>query len=100
MTHLEKVSTFDPVIHPPNRLRICAVLDQAGEFEFAAVRDLVGVSDSVLSKQLAVLIDAGYATQRHAVRDTRRRVWLALTPAGRDAFHRHVQALRAIVGDA
>lgn len=88
---------FDPVIHPPNRLRICAVLDRSGEFEFSAIRDLVGVSDSVLSKQLAVLMEAGYVKQRRAIRETRQRVWLSLTPAGQQAFRGHVAALQAIV---
>ena len=88
---------FDPIIHPPNRLRICAVLDRSGEFEFGAIRDLVGVSDSVLSKQLAVLMDAGYVKQRRAIRETRQRVWLSLTPAGQAAFRGHVAALQAIV---
>ena len=101
MTEIDDVQgLFDPVIHPSHRLRICAALDQAGEFEFAAVRDLVGVSDSVLSKQLAVLIEAGYVKQRRAVRETRQRVWLSLTPAGRNAFSGHVRALHAIVGPA
>lgn len=47
------------------------MLDHSGEFEFSAVREIVGVSDSVLSKQLAVLMEAGYVQQRRGVRDTR-----------------------------
>ena len=92
------VEAFDPIIHPAHRLRICAVLDQSGEFEFSTVRDLVGVSDSVMSKQLAVLMDADYVVQRRAVRGSRQRVWISLTPAGRHAFRGHVRALRSIVG--
>lgn len=90
--------TFDPVIHAPHRLRICAMLDHSGEFEFSAVREVVGVSDSVLSKQLAVLMEAGYVQQRRGVRDTRQRVWLSLTDSGRRAFQAHVQSLRALLG--
>ena len=89
---------FDPVIHAPHRLRICATLEHPGEFEFGAVRDIVGVSDSVLSKQLAVLMEAGYVQQRRAVRDTRQRVWLSLTDSGRRAFQGHVRALRDLLG--
>lgn len=74
------------------------MLDQSGEFEFSAVRDLVGVSDSVLSKQVAVLMDAGYVVQRRGIRGSRQRVWLSMSDSGRTAFHGHVQALRAIVG--
>ncbi|MGA5420958.1 transcriptional regulator [Streptomyces lavendulocolor] len=89
---------FDTTIHAPNRLRICALLDTAGEAEFATVQEQLGVSASVLSKHVTVLADAGYVEQRKAVRDTRARVWLRLTRPGRDAYHAHLAALRAIVG--
>ena len=89
---------FDPLIHPPHRLRICATLEPFDEYEFAALRDVVGVSDSVLSKQLTILMDARYVAQRRATRDGRQRVWLRLTDPGRAAFAGHVRALREIVG--
>jgi hypothetical protein len=41
-----------------------------------------------------------HLTQRRAVRDTRQRVWLSLTPAGRSAYRGHVAALHRIVGRA
>ena len=93
----EAVHGFDTVIHAPHRLRICALLDTASEAEFGIVQKHLDVSASVLSKQVAVLMDAGYVAQRKAVRDTRQRVWLYLTDAGRAAYQGHVAALRAIV---
>nr|WP_189321382.1 transcriptional regulator [Streptomyces flaveus] len=89
---------FDTTIHAPNRLRICALLDTAGEAEFAVVQRQLDVSASVLSKHVTVLMEAGYVEQRKAVRDTRQRVWLRLTRQGRDAYQAHLAALRAIVG--
>ncbi|MFI1652275.1 transcriptional regulator [Streptomyces avidinii] len=89
---------FDITIHAPNRLRICALLDTAGEAEFATVQRELDVSASVLSKHVTVLMDADYVEQRKAVRDTRQRVWLRLTRRGRDAYQAHLAALRAIVG--
>ena len=89
---------FDPIIHAPHRLRICAALEPWEDYEFSALRDVVGVSDSVLSKQLAVLMDAGYVTQTRALREGRQRVSLRLTGLGRAAFRGHVRALRDIVG--
>ncbi|WP_033324529.1 transcriptional regulator [Streptomyces yerevanensis] len=89
---------FDTTIHAPNRLRICALLDTAGEAEFAVVQRQLDVSASVLSKHVTVLMEAGYVEQRKAVRDTRQRVWLRLTDQGRDAYQAHLAALRAIVG--
>ncbi|QIJ63777.1 transcriptional regulator [Streptomyces sp. JB150] len=91
---------FDATIHAPNRLRICALLDAAGEAEFGLVQNQLGVSASALSKHVTVLMDAGYVEQRKAVRNTRQRVWLRLTPRGRDAYQGHLAALRAIVGSS
>lgn len=92
------MTEFNTVIHAPNRLRICAALDPMEEVEFAWLRDTLGVSDSVLSKQITVLVEAGYVAQRRAVRETRQRVWLRLTKQGRAAYRAHVVALHAIVG--
>ncbi|MEU9118746.1 transcriptional regulator [Streptomyces sp. NPDC048506] len=89
---------FDATIHAPNRLRVCALLDTAGEAEFAVVQKQLDVSASVLSKHVTVLMEAGYVEQRKAVRDTRQRVWLRLTGEGRRAYQAHLAALRAIVG--
>ena len=90
-------SGFDPVLHPPARLQIAAVLARVGEAEFARLREIVGVSDSVLSKHLAALADAGHIRLRKAAVDGRQRTWASLTRGGRKAFQAHVAALQAIV---
>ncbi|MER5478347.1 transcriptional regulator [Streptomyces sp. NPDC002734] len=89
---------FDATVHAPNRLRVCALLDAAGEAEFGLVQQQLELSASALSKHVGVLMEAGYVEQRKAVRDTRQRVWLRLTRQGREAYHGHLAALRAIVG--
>lgn len=88
---------LDGVIHPPHRLQICAMLNASREVEFGTLRDHLGVSDSVLSKQLAHLVEAGYVAQRRALKDSRHRVWLRLTARGRSAYLQHLAALRAIL---
>ena len=90
---------FDDLIHAPARLRICAALDHVREIEFGALLTLLGISKSALSKHITVLADAGYVTQRRAVRDTRQRVWLRLTETGRSAYRGHVAALHHIVAE-
>lgn len=87
---------FDEVVHAPNRLRICSMLSTMAEVEFAALRDALGVSDSVLSKQLKALEDAGYLTVRKSPFEGRTRTWAALTAAGREAFAGHVAELRRL----
>jgi DNA-binding MarR family transcriptional regulator len=97
---MSRAARFDPIIHAPHRLRICGLLADIKELEFGPLRDALSVSDSVLSKQLAVLAEAGYVRSRRARRDARQRVWLALTPEGLERFRAHVAALHEIVGDA
>jgi DNA-binding MarR family transcriptional regulator len=87
---------FDEIIHAPNRLRICSMLSAMNEVEFAALREALGVSDSVLSKQLKALEDAGYLSVRKSPLDGRTRTWAALTPAGKAAFNGHVAELRRL----
>lgn len=92
----EAIPGLNRAIHPLPRLRICALLDPVTEEEFATLRDLLQTSDSALSKQVAALADAGYLSQRRAVRGGKSRVWVQLTDTGRSAFHRHVAALTAM----
>ncbi|MEU4690100.1 transcriptional regulator [Actinoplanes sp. NPDC023714] len=87
---------FDETIHAPNRLRICAFLDAMNSAEFSVLRDMLGVADSVLSKHLKVLQDAGYASVAKPTGRGRVKTWVSLTPAGKKAYARHVAALRAL----
>ncbi|MFK7846522.1 MAG: winged helix-turn-helix domain-containing protein [Rhodothermales bacterium] len=88
---------LDPVIHAPNRLRICAMLAPLEEAEFKVLREELGVSDSVLSKQISQLVDAGYVKIRKAAVNGRQRTWAQLTDTGRNAFDRHIEALQRII---
>jgi DNA-binding MarR family transcriptional regulator len=87
---------FDAVLHPPARLQIAAVLAQAQEAEFAMLKDVTGASDSVMSKHLSALAEAGYVRLRKAAFDGRQRTWASLTSSGRAAFRRHVGALERL----
>ncbi len=91
---------FDPVIHAPLRLQICAILSAADEAEFALVREETGVSESVLSKHVKQLEEAGHVKVRKATFASRQRTWLGLTPAGRRAFAAHLDALTRLAAAA
>lgn len=90
------VELLDPLIHPPARLQLMALLADVSEMEFGTARDVLGVSDSVLSKHLAQLSDARYIELRKATVNTRQRTWIVATAAGRKAFKGHVAALQAL----
>lgn len=91
---------IDTVLHAPARLQIAAVLARVDEVEFATLRDITQVSDSVLSKHLSALGEAGYLTIRKAAQDGRQRTWAAFTPQGAKAFKAHMAALQALVESA
>lgn len=91
---------LDPVIHAPARLQLAAMLASVDEMEFATARETLDVSDSVLSKHLSQMQEAGYVRLRKAALDGRQRTWLALTAKGRAALDQHLRGLEAIVAIA
>lgn len=95
-----KGSGIDMALHAPARLQIAAVLARVDDMEFATLREITDVSDSVLSKHLSALGEAGYVRLRKAAQDGRQRTWAALTPAGARAFKAHLAALQALIDSA
>lgn len=91
---------LDEVIHAPVRFSMVAALAGVDEAAFARVRDALGVSDSTLSKQATRLEEAGYLKVRKGYVGKRPRTWFSLTAEGRAAYAAHLDALRAIAGDA
>jgi DNA-binding transcriptional ArsR family regulator len=91
---------IDTLLHAPARLQIAAVLARVDEVEFATLREITEVSDSVLSKHLSALGEAGYVTLRKAAQDGRQRTWVAFAPRGAKAFKAHMAALQALIESA
>ncbi|MDT0200353.1 transcriptional regulator [Nocardioides sp. AE5] len=87
---------FDEIIHAPNRLQICALLATVARAEFSTIRDSLQVADSVASKHLKVLADAGYVKLDKPTGEGRVRTWASLTKEGRVAFAGHVAELQRL----
>mgnify|MGYP000926453176 FL=1 len=87
---------LDELLTHAVRFSVVAALSGVERAEFALVRDTVEVSDSVLSKQVALLEGAGYVEVEKGKVGRRPRTWLSLTADGEQAFTRHLAALRAI----
>ena len=90
------LTELDPLLSSPKRLACLGAIAAARELEFVALRELLEISDSDLSKQLKSLSDAGYVTARKAGRASTRTTWLAATKPGRAALADHVAALRKL----
>ena len=78
------------------RFSIAALLAAASKVEFSFVRDHVEVTDSILSKQVSAMEQAGYVKVEKGHVGKRPRTWLSLTKDGRRTFQRHMAALREI----
>ncbi|PJJ71394.1 winged helix DNA-binding protein [Diaminobutyricimonas aerilata] len=94
--HAHPRHRLDDLLTHPVRLSVVATLAAAEEAEFGFVRDTVQVSDSLLSKQVALLEGAGYVQVKKGYVGKRPRTWLRLSPDGRAVYLRHLEALRDI----
>jgi DNA-binding MarR family transcriptional regulator len=90
---------IDPIIHAPNRLKICAMLTTVAEIEFKLLKEHLEISDSVLSKHLKALEEPCYIKLKKRSDLGRQRTWVSLTTKGREAFNIHIDALKEIVGN-
>lgn len=88
---------LDPLIHAPARLQVVTTLSAVSEAEFATLRAILSVSDSVLSKHISALVDAGYVRSRKGIQAGRRTTWIGLTSTGHKALREHVAALRRLI---
>jgi DNA-binding MarR family transcriptional regulator len=91
---------LDAQLHAPARLQIATVLANADSAEFSRLREIAGVSDSVLSKHLSAMVEAGYVRLTKSALGGRQRTWASFTRAGRKAFAAHMRALQALVASA
>lgn len=93
-------AAFDPLIHAPHRLRICAIADSATHVEFGELQQRLGLSKSALSKHISQLTEHDYLHEEHVTRGGRSRLRLSLTERGRRAYRGHTAALREIIESA
>lgn len=85
-----------PVLETGPRLAMCALLQGADWIDFATVRSLVEVSDSMVSKHSRTLESAGYLEVRKGAVGRRPKTWFRLTPAGRTALRSHLAWLTGL----
>ena len=88
---------LDQHLLSPARLRLMTTLTAGTALEFAVLREMLEITDSVLSKHVALLAGQGYVRSRKGVRDGRRTTWISITPRGRAVLGAHVAALREII---
>lgn len=94
---------MDEIIHQPMRLKIMAALnalESGAAIEFPRLKVMVGATDGNLGAHVSTLENAGYVTVKKDFVGKKPRTRVAMTRAGRRAFHDHVAYLREIVDAA
>ncbi|WOH19781.1 transcriptional regulator [Paenarthrobacter sp. GOM3] len=89
---------LNELVHSPVRFSIMAALAKAESLDFKDLRDAIQVSDSVLSKQLAILEKAAFVKIKKSFAGKMPRTSASLTAAGREVWAAHLQTLREIAG--
>lgn len=88
---------LNETIHTPVRFSLMAALAASdGKVEFSLLRDGLEISDSLLSKHIVVLENAGYVEITKGHVGKRPRTWAELTAEGDRAFADHCATLRKI----
>ena len=93
----------DEIIHQSTRLRIAASLNALpdGEMlEFGRLKAIMGLTDGNMGTHLTALEKAGYIEVAKDFVGKKPRTRIALSPAGRVAFKRHVAFLKALIDEA
>ena len=92
------IAQIDDVIHGRVRLGVMAYLTAADAAEFNTLKEKVGATDGTLSVHLRKLEEAGYIAIDKSFRNRRPLTTARLTPDGRKAFKRYLEALGRLTG--
>jgi DNA-binding MarR family transcriptional regulator len=88
---------LDEVVHQRARLGILAMLVEADKVEFGLIQQTLELTAGNLSRHLTTLEAANLVHIEKGYDGRRPRTWARITPAGRKALKKEVQALRDLV---
>jgi DNA-binding MarR family transcriptional regulator len=90
----------DEIIHQSTRLRMTSILNALGPKElmaFGKLKAILAATDGNMATHLTALEKAGYVAMTKDFVGKKPRTRIALTPAGRRAFARHVAYLKSLI---
>ena len=94
------MAELDDVIHQPLRLKIMAALNALPKgkgLEFSHLKKLTGATDGNLGAHIETLSKANYVAVTKAFVGKKPQTTVTASAAGRNAFNKHVSALRQII---
>jgi len=93
------IDAIDEIIHGRVRLGIMAFLSGADSADFSTLKARLQLTDGNLSVHLRKLEDAGYVAVTKQFVDRKPQTLAKITPEGRAAFTRYLQAMSALVDE-
>jgi DNA-binding HxlR family transcriptional regulator len=88
---------LDTTVHGPVRLGVLTALQMDGPHNFTTLKKRLNVSDGALGMHLQTLENEGYIAARKAFVHRRPRTTYRLTPKGRIALVRYLDAMRRLL---
>ncbi len=88
---------LDTTVHGPMRLGILTALQMDGPHNFTTLAKRLKASDGALGMHLQTLENEGYIASRKAFVHRRPRTTYRLTPLGRTALARYLDAMRQLL---
>lgn len=88
---------LDTTVHGPVRLGVLTALQMDGPHNFTTLKKRLNVSDGALGMHLQTLENEGYIADRKAFVRRRPRTTYRLTPKGRTALARYLDAMRRLL---
>lgn len=85
---------LDPLLHSQLRLGVMSILMNVAEADFVYLKEKTESTAGNLSVQLDKLSTAGYITVEKSFVGKKTRTLCRVTPIGRDAFEKYVDALK------
>jgi DNA-binding MarR family transcriptional regulator len=91
------IHELDDDVHQRVRLGILAALTGLARADFTHLKRELALTDGNLGRHLEVLGEAGYVKLTREAGEGRPRTWVAITPGGKRALRKEVNALRKIL---
>lgn len=88
---------LDEVVHQRARLGILAMLAEADKVDFGLIQHTLDLTAGNLSRHLTTLENANLVHIQKGYHGRRPRTWAHITPTGRKALKKEVQALQDLL---
>lgn len=88
---------FDPLLHQNIRSKLISLLIANVQLPFTVLKEELSVTDGNLSSHLSKLEKEGYIGIEKTFEGKRPKTVVGITPIGREAFEKYIEALKQFI---